>query len=109
MKGEHRSALGLLEQMEHQYQASYARWNILLLRGNIHYKIGEYEKALYCYDRVIQLSPKIYIGYYNKGAALYMLGRYKEALKEFKKALCLRQDSDVKQAIELTLRKLTAR
>lgn len=36
LKGEHRSALGLLEQMEHQYQASYARWNILLLRGNIH-------------------------------------------------------------------------
>lgn len=72
-------------------------------------KIGEYEKALYCYDRVIHLSPKIYIGYYNKGAALYILGRYEEALRESKKALCLRQDSDVKQAIELTLRKLTAR
>lgn len=50
---------------------------------------GEYEKALYYYDKTLKLSPGVYIAYVNKGAVLLILGRYSEAIAVFEKAIKL--------------------
>ena len=41
---------------------------------------GEYQKAIKCFDKSIELAPNNAIAYYNKGLALYNLGKHQEAI-----------------------------
>ncbi|MBA7710803.1 hypothetical protein ES703_119750 [subsurface metagenome] len=65
------------------------RWNnneliaaIYNSRG-VHYKmLREYHKAIYAYNKAIELNPKYAEACYNRGIAYYILGKYKEAKKD---------------------------
>jgi parallel beta-helix repeat protein len=49
--------------------------------------VGEFEKAIQCYDTVLKTNPQDYEAWYNKGAAFQCLGNYEEAIKSFDNAL----------------------
>lgn len=55
-------------------------------------KLGKYEEAIECYDKVIELNPNYAPAWYNKGVALAKLGRYEEAIECYKKAVELNPD-----------------
>jgi|GEM_PF-853802 len=61
----------------------------LLAEGNNHYEAGEFEKAIQCFDRIIDFNPKCADAYYGKGLSLTKLGLYEEAIKNFDKVLAV--------------------
>ena len=52
-------------------------------------RIGEYEKAVETYKKIIELNHKNSRTYYNIGASLINLGRYEEAIEVYKRAIKL--------------------
>ncbi len=55
--------------------------------GALEKKKGNKEKAVFYWEKLIKVSPHSYNGYYNLISTLIELGRYKEALKWYNKAL----------------------
>ncbi len=51
------------------------------------YNNGNYEQAITCYDKALEIDPDYAFAWNNKGAALYYLGRYDEAITCYDKAL----------------------
>ena len=48
-------------------------------------KLGKYEEAIECYDKILEIDPRALNAYHNKGVALEKLGRHEEAEKCFAK------------------------
>jgi tetratricopeptide (TPR) repeat protein len=46
-----------------------------------------FNKAIFCYERTVEIDPSYMTAYSKKAAALQELGKYKEALKYYDKAL----------------------
>jgi tetratricopeptide (TPR) repeat protein len=63
-----------------------------LLKGNWHYKKGEYQSAIDLYDWAVNLKPDMHEAWYNKGFALGKLGRYEEAIKCYDEAIKIKPD-----------------
>ena len=74
-----------------------------------------YEEAIACYDRAIDLNPRIAVTYFNKGFSLQNMAKYDEAIACFnmaikltpiyakafnRKALCLFELGQYDEAIE---------
>lgn len=55
--------------------------------GNNYYMNDEYEKAVECYTKAIELDPTMVWGYCNRASAYYFLGRYEEAIQDYSKVL----------------------
>ena len=51
------------------------------------HRSGNYEKAVQCYDRALEIDPKGADVWNNKGVALDALGRYDEAVQCYDRAL----------------------
>lgn len=51
--------------------------------------LNKYEKAIECFDKVIELNPDDHKGLYNKGIALFKLHKYDEAIKFFRKSIVI--------------------
>jgi len=49
------------------------------------YKGADFEKAIYCFEKVLALEPKDAIAWYNKGLSLHGLSRFEEAIHCFDK------------------------
>ena len=62
-------------------------WETLKEKGNIFFKSKNYERAIDLYNEAIKLAPDQEVLYSNKGTCLKCLGRYKEAIKDYKKSL----------------------
>jgi len=62
-------------------------------KGNEELRNKKPKEALKCFDKAIELEPKLGKYHNNKGRALYNLEKYKEALKCFDKAIELNQDN----------------
>ncbi len=45
--------------------------------------IGDYEKAVYYFNQIIELKPNEKEGYYNRGLAYYNQEKYAEAVRDF--------------------------
>jgi tetratricopeptide (TPR) repeat protein len=69
----------------------------LILKGNEHYYNKEYNEAIECYDKALEIDPKDADTLNNKGNALDNLGKHKEAIECYDKAL----EIDPKHAIVL--------
>jgi len=55
-------------------------------KGNEYYSKDDYESALDCYSKAIQLDPTLWAGWYNSSLTLSKLGRKGEADEAKKKA-----------------------
>ncbi|HTY14973.1 MAG TPA: tetratricopeptide repeat protein [Methanoregulaceae archaeon] len=65
--------------------------NSWVKRGtNYYYKYGNFEEALQCFDRAIEIDPKNWQAWNSRGICLKELGRYEEALQCFDRVI----DSD---------------
>jgi tetratricopeptide (TPR) repeat protein len=62
-------------------------------RGNAYYREAQYERAVQCYDRAIQIRPDYAEAHMLRGVALAALGRNEEALAGFDRAVHTRPDS----------------
>jgi tetratricopeptide (TPR) repeat protein len=54
---------------------------------------GEFQKAVDCFDRVLEISPGNADAWYNKGRALGKLGKFSRAIASFDRTLALRPDN----------------
>ena len=61
--------------------------NILSLHAKVLYQIGEYIKALECFESVIALQPSNYIALGQRALCLTQVNRYDEALEAYQQAL----------------------
>lgn len=59
----------------------------LFQKGNQNYDRGNYEAAIECYSKAIQLNPQLADAWYNKGNAFFKLKMYKDALNAYQKAI----------------------
>jgi tetratricopeptide (TPR) repeat protein len=48
---------------------------------------GNYDLAIFYYDKEIELNPHFDLAYYDKGNALLKLGKYEEAIENYDKAI----------------------
>jgi len=48
---------------------------------------GEYEKAIECFDKAIELNPNLTKAYINRGNAYYYLEQYEKAIEDYSKAI----------------------
>lgn len=54
--------------------------------------LGNYEEAIECYGRAININPDDWAAWYSKGWALCKLGRYEEAIGSFEDLIRIRPD-----------------
>src|SRR5215831_8359714 len=59
----------------------------LLLKGNEFYYNKEYDKAIECYDKILEIDSKYIDAWYNKGLSFDNLEKYYEAIECYDKIL----------------------
>lgn len=64
----------------------------LFRKGKRLYDLGEWDKAIKVFTRVLNIKPDYYEAWFYQGTALYNLGRLEEAVISFDKALAIRPD-----------------
>lgn len=55
--------------------------------------MGNYEEALKCYEKALEIDPSYKLGWLNTGSTLATMGRYDEALKSYDEAVRLEPNS----------------
>jgi superkiller protein 3 len=60
-----------------------------LLRGNIHYTLGDYSEAITAFDQAVSLDPESADAHALRGNMLYQLGCFAEALQAYEEAIRL--------------------
>jgi len=65
----------------------------LFERGENYFRQGAYSEAIKFFDKIIKLAPKVDLTYLAKGSALIELGKHKQAIINFKKALEINETS----------------
>ncbi|MFQ6072921.1 MAG: tetratricopeptide repeat protein [Methanosarcinales archaeon] len=67
----------------------------------------QYEDAIECFDKALEIDPKYAYAWVDKGKALDNLGKYKNAIECFDKALEIDPNSDiVKNNLKIAREKL---
>ncbi len=66
---------------------------IYLVLGNIHYSMGNLDRAIEYYDQALELDPSYGVAYYKKGVSLYRMGQLDTALESFQKVVDLKNQS----------------
>ncbi|HID19571.1 MAG TPA: tetratricopeptide repeat protein, partial [Methanophagales archaeon] len=56
-------------------------------KGIVFAMSGEYEKAIECFNKAIELDPNYARAYYNRGNAYYYLKQYERAIEDYNKTL----------------------
>ena len=103
-KGQFEPARPLLNQaLEHNPGHLFSWANL----GNIAFKAGDLKGALYHYDHLLALSPRMEEVLMNRSAALYRLGRYEEGmatLKQVRESITTDRYDQLNQALQKALR-----
>ncbi len=76
-------------------EKNYDTADSLFYQGNAQSSSEEYEKAMECYTKAIELNPQLAEAYNNRGFAKYSLQEYKEAIKDFTKTIELSPQSAI--------------
>jgi len=63
------------------------------LQRLVYYELRNYDKAIYYYDKSIEIDKTYFYPWNNKGLALYYQRKYKDAIKCFDKALDINSSS----------------
>ena len=61
-------------------------------QGNRYYNSGEYENAIFRYEKAINLKPDYAEAYYNRGVTYGKLGESEKAIADYSKAIELKPD-----------------
>lgn len=61
----------------------------LLKKGNKYLKYGDFDKALKCYDEIIELDPLSADAWYNKSLVFFKIRKYMESIEFFDRSLNL--------------------
>lgn len=76
-------------------------------KAQIFQSLKKYEEVIKCYDKILEIDPKCFSAWYNKGIGLYNLDKIKEALECFEECILLNpNDENSKKNKELCLDKL---
>jgi len=84
LAGNPHKGLPLLEQLESQYEEW---WNLLFFIGLGYRQLGDYEKAIEYFDRVLELKSDQVDAIVEMSICLSSLGDYQEAIEGFNRAL----------------------
>jgi len=79
-------AYGLQDILMRNERPVKGRDEYLFYLGNRFSKLGDFGKALVCYDRSKDLSPSNPVPWFNRGQALISLGRIEDALNSYHQA-----------------------
>ena len=63
-----------------------------LKKGNSFFKVSNYDKAIFYYQKALELNPNHPVPLLNKGVIFDQLKRYDEALSHYDKAIALKPD-----------------
>ena len=63
--------------------------NVPLKRANSLFHSGAFQKSTYFFMQAIHNNPQCSEAYVGLGQALYQIGKYKEALKNYRQAVCI--------------------
>jgi len=66
------------------------------LAANVLYRIGDYERSLEVYQKLLQINPDDSQGYYNVGLANWAMGKYDEAERSWH--IAIKKDKKAKKA-----------
>src|SRR5215468_4330920 len=89
-RGDHQKALRLLEiAASVTPPASPAMADVLLSLGKAQLYAGRHDEAIKNYDKAVELAPKLFTTWYNRGNALVDVGRHEEAIASYRRALAL--------------------
>ena len=84
LAGNPQKGLPLLEQLENQYEEW---WNLVFFLGLGHRQLGDFEKAIDYFDRVLELKPDQVDAIVELAICLSSLGDYQEAIEGFTRAI----------------------
>jgi len=56
-------------------------------RGNVYFKLNDFEKSIASFDKAIELDPNDAVAYNNRGGTKRELGQYEQAIADFDKAI----------------------
>ena len=70
------------------------------LRGNVYYKIGEYERSTIDYTTALQLNPQHDGPYAKRGLAYLVMGQREQAIADFRQILGITTHPEVRQMVE---------
>lgn len=83
--------LEIKELLAEDHQTSSYKADLLLELGRLFLTDKEYEEAIASFDQALKFKPDDHYAWYNKGNALYYLGRYSEAIAHL--AMCIKRIS----------------
>ncbi len=66
---------------------------VWIMKADLHRDLGQFEKAVECYDRALTIEPNDYGIYVNKGVALSEMGDLNDAIRCYDKGLLIKPDS----------------
>ncbi|MGK7929086.1 MAG: tetratricopeptide repeat protein [Spirulina sp.] len=75
-------------------QTEENKLSLFLELGNILVADRQYEEAIASYDKAVEINPNYDAAWYNRGVALYNLGRYEEAIASYDKAVEINPNYD---------------
>ncbi len=71
---------------------AYPVQSVLKLKGVALLNLGNYEEAIKCYDKAIEIEPNNAEAWNNKGIVLGRLSKYEEAIACYDKAIEIEPD-----------------
>jgi tetratricopeptide (TPR) repeat protein len=71
------------------FAAKYRAYQAELAGGMASFDKKDFQSAIQHYSKAIEMSPFVATSFYQRGIALYKLGKYKEALEDFDKTIIL--------------------
>ena len=87
-----KKVLDIQELLEDNYQTPSYRASLLFELGNLLVAAKEYEAAISSYDQALTIKPDYHQAWYNRGYALFNLGRLEEAVFSYDQALKFKPD-----------------
>ncbi|HLO84095.1 MAG TPA: tetratricopeptide repeat protein, partial [Nostocaceae cyanobacterium] len=65
---------------------------LLLELGNLYYAAQDFLQAILSYDQAVKFQPDFHQAWYNRGVALFNVGRYEEAISSYDQAVKFKPD-----------------